>query len=73
MAGPLYENNNLIFYLEIESPLEIRSSLRKFYLMIDKADTEKVKFLALQHAHVTRLLKSNEHLKILQELLGHAE
>jgi len=71
-AGSLYEDNNLVFATELGTPIEPRNFLRTFYRINKKANLD-INFHALRHTYATSLLESNEHPKVVQELLGHKD
>ncbi|MBC8062365.1 MAG: site-specific integrase [Clostridiaceae bacterium] len=73
LAEPLYEDNGLVFCTELGRTSETRNFLRKFYSLTKKSGLENVNFHALRHTYATRLLEQNQHPKVLQVLLGHAD
>jgi integrase len=54
------------------NPLFPSNLNRKFYELRRKAGIEHVNLHALRHTFATRLLENGEHLKVVQELLGHS-
>ncbi|MEW8958893.1 MAG: site-specific integrase [Moorella sp. (in: firmicutes)] len=72
-AGPLYEDNGLVFTTEIGKPIDPRNLLRTFYCIVKRAGMEHFNFHALRHTFATRLLELGEHPKVVQELLGDSQ
>lgn len=73
LVGQDYQDNGLVFCTENGQPIEPRNLNRKFYELREKAGISKVNLHALRHTYATRLLKTNEHPKVVQELLGHSQ
>ncbi|QCX33507.1 site-specific integrase [Caloramator sp. E03] len=71
-AGEVYEDNNLVFASELGRPIEHSHLLRVFYRITEKANID-INFHALRHTYATRLLETNEHPKVVQEILGHKD
>lgn len=72
IASTLYNDSNLVFCTEIGIVLEPRNFIRRFCMLISKANLPHINFHALRHTYATRLLELNEHPKVVQELLGHS-
>lgn len=71
-AGDLWNDNGLIFCTDLGKPLEPRNFNRRFDSIVKKAEIEDVSLHCLRHTYATRLLESNVHPKVVQELLGHS-
>lgn len=52
--------------------LEPINFTRTFYSVIKKAEIAHINFHSLRHTYAIRLLESDVHPKVAQELLGHA-
>jgi len=72
IAGKLWNENGLIFCTDLGKPLEPRNFNRRFDSLIQKAGIHDISVHCLRHTYATRLLESNVHPKVVQELLGHS-
>jgi integrase len=70
--GGEFNELNLVFCSEAGTPLEPRSFIRKLHSIIEKSSIDHTNVHALRHTFATRLLEANEHPKVVQEMLGHA-
>lgn len=70
--GALYENNDFVFSNEYGKNIDPRYFTKRFSKLIKECGLEHTNFHALRHTFATRLLETNEHPKVVQELLGHA-
>lgn len=71
-AGENYEDNTWVFATELGKLLEPRNFTRTFYSIIKKAGIAHINFHSLRHGYATKLLESDVHPKVAQELLGHS-
>lgn len=70
-VGEDYIDNDFVFATRQGKLLTYRNVCRRFNQLIEKAEMAHVNLHALRHSFATRLLESNEHPKVVQELLGH--
>jgi integrase len=72
LAGPAYEDRDLVFATPLGTPLEPGTILRTWYRVLDVAGVGHVRWHDLRHAHATLLLSAGIHPKVVSERLGHA-
>jgi len=70
-AGPMYQDQNLVFCTSIGTPIEPRNYNRIFSRIIKKACIENFNLHGLRHTYVTRMQEIGIDPKIRQELMGH--
>lgn len=71
--GPEWPETELVFPSRVHTPERPRNFLRTFKVILEKAGLPPdVTIHSLRHTYATSLLKSGEHPKIVQELLGHS-
>ncbi len=71
-AGPVWEDNGLVFATEVGSPLEPRNVLRRFEALAGRAGVHGVTLHTLRHSAASFLLAAGTHTKVVQEHLGHS-
>jgi integrase len=73
-AGPLYQDDGLVFASEIGTPLEPSNiDRRSFKPLLKRAGLPDIRFHDLRHTCATVLLSQGVNPKFVQELLGHAD
>jgi integrase len=73
-AGPLYQDEGLVFATEVGTPLEPSNiDRRSFKPLLKKAGLSDIRFHDLRHTCATVLLSRGVNPKFVQELLGHAD
>ncbi|HBK69856.1 MAG TPA: site-specific integrase [Firmicutes bacterium] len=70
-AGPIYQDQNMVFCTALGTFIEPRNFNRIFYRIRDKANIKDFTLHGLRHTFVTRLLEMNVNQKIIQEFVGH--
>lgn len=69
----LRSTTDYVFSTSNGTPLTAEN-VRKYHLRIcKKAKIKEISFHALRHTYATRLIEAGEHIKTVQELLGHAD
>ncbi len=71
-TGPAYENNDLVFCTALGRPLDPRNMGRSFKTIAEKAGIKNASIHWLRHTFATRGLENGIELRVIQELLGHA-
>ncbi|MGB9825061.1 MAG: tyrosine-type recombinase/integrase [Desulfofundulus sp.] len=72
-AGPLYQDNGLVFATSIGTPLNPENiTKRHLYPVLEKAGLPRIRFHDLRHTHATLLLLKGENFKVVSERLGHS-
>jgi len=72
-AGSVWAGNNLVFSTGIGTYIEPRNISRELNKILDRADLPPISIHALRHTFASRLLESGVHIKVVQEILGHAD
>ena len=70
--GAGYNEYSLVFCSETGTPMEPRSFILKLHRIVNKSGIRHANVHSLRHTFATRLLEVNEHPKVVQEMLGHA-
>ena len=71
-AGPAYQDCGLIFPDANGCPQRRRNVTKAFAALVSKARVPSVSIHGLRHTHVTELLRSGVHPKVVSERAGHA-
>ncbi len=73
-AGPLWEENDLVFPNEIGGPMDAGNLLyRSFKPLLKRSGLPRIRFHDLRHSAATLLLSKGIHPKIVSEMLGHSQ
>ncbi len=72
VAGPVWQDMDLVFTTEIGTPLEPRNVLRRFDVLAKRAGLSGVSLHTLRHSAASFLLAAGTHTKVVQEHLGHS-
>lgn len=70
--GSGFNKENLVFCSLSGTPIDPKNFDRKFKSILKRAGLEKINLHILRHTFATRMLELNEHPKVVQEILGHA-
>lgn len=70
-AGPMYQDQNLVFCTTLGTFIEPRNFNRTFSRIIKNVDIKDFSLHGLRHTYTTRLSEIGINVKIRQELLGH--
>lgn len=72
LAGPAYEDRDLVFATGFGTPLEPGNILRTWRRIVARAGQPGLRIHDLRHGHATLMLGQGVHPKIVSERLGHA-
>jgi integrase len=72
MAGPAWQQTDLVFATEVGTALEPRNVLRRFDALAQRAGLVGVHLHTLRHSAASFLLAAGTHTKVVQEHLGHS-
>lgn len=70
--GEEYQNRKIVFASLRGTYMSPRNFQRKHYELVKKAGIEHINVHGLRHTYATRLLEQGENLRVVQELLRHA-
>lgn len=71
--GARYQNRKLVFASDVGTYMSPRNFQRKHYELLGDAEVEHLNLHGLRHTFATRLLEQGENLRVVQELLRHAD
>jgi integrase len=71
-AGPDWSDNGLIFCTAEGKPMDLSNVRRSFRRVRDAAELPPIRLYDLRHTSASLLLAAGEHVKVVQERLGHA-
>ena len=71
-AGEAWEQNNLVFCSSLGKHVKPSSIRNQFKCALEKANLPDMRFHDLRHSAATILLSMGVNIKVIQELLGHA-
>lgn len=72
LAGPAYQDRDLVFASAVGTPLEPGTIARTWTRVLAAAGVGHVRWHDLRHAHATLMLSAGVHPKVVSERLGHA-
>ncbi len=73
-AGPLWDEQDLVFCNSVGRPIEVGNMLRRsFRPLLAKAGLPQIRFHDVRHSCATLLLTMEVHPKVVQERLGHSQ
>jgi integrase len=72
LAGPAYEDRDVVFASGLGTPIEPGNLLRTWYRIVAPAGIPGLRIHDLRHGHATLMLGQGVHPKIVSERLGHA-
>jgi integrase len=73
IAGPNWQENDLIFPSIIGTPLDHRNLFRDFKELLNNTGLPNIRFHDLRHTAATLMLLQGIHPKVVQERLGHSD
>jgi integrase len=72
LAGPAYQDRDLVFATGLGTPIEPGNLLRAWYRIVKVAGMPGLRIHDLRHGHATLMLGQGVHPKVVSERLGHA-
>ena len=76
LAAPIWQplpgHDDLVFTTQVGTPTEPRNAARSFARIADRAGLAGASLHTLRHSAASALITSGTHIKVIQELLGHA-
>ena len=72
LAGPAYQDHDLVFATSLGTPLEPGNVRRDWLLIVKAGGLDGLRLHDLRHAHATLMLRAGVHPKVVSERLGHA-
>lgn len=73
VAGPLWEDHDLVFCQVNGRPLDRRSDWRAWKSLLREAGLREVRLHDMRHTAATLLLSAGVHPRVVMELLGHSQ
>lgn len=71
--GKEWNDNNLVFCTEIGTPYEVRNLNRFLHRTLENAELDVMGVHSLRHTFATRAVESGMDMRMLSEILGHAQ
>lgn len=71
-AGTAWVDSGLVFTSEVGTPLDPRNALRSLTSAARRAGLSEVGLHTLRHTAASALIRSDVHMRVVQELLGHS-
>lgn len=72
IANGIYNDMNLVFCSSVGTPIDPRSLIRNLHNICKKNGIRRLTIHTMRHTYASRLLETNQHPKLVQELLGHS-
>jgi integrase len=76
LAAPVWQpwpgHDDLVFPTQIGTPTDPRNALRAFVGIAERAGLADVGLHTLRHSTASALIAAGEHIKVVQEMLGHS-
>jgi integrase len=72
-AGPLWEDNDLVFAQANGRPIERKSDWQAWKAILREAGVREVRLHDARHTAATLLLSEGVHPRVVMEVLGHAQ
>ena len=73
VAGPMWQENDLVFTTAVGTPIHPRNDYRAFRRLIDRAGVRRVRLHDLRHTAASMLLAEGVAARVVMEILGHSQ
>ena len=73
VAGPLWEDQDLVFCTQLGRPLDARNVTRQFHRLREQAGLPWLTFHGLRHGYASLLAAQGVNPRVAMELLGHSQ
>jgi integrase len=73
IAGPRWQEHNLVFPSTIGTPADARNIVRRFHAILDQAGLPSMRFHDLRHTCASLLLAQHVPPRVVMETLGHSQ
>jgi integrase len=73
MAGARWQETGFVFTTSVGTPIDARSVIRQFHLILRAAQLPQIRFHDLRHSCATLLLAQGVSPRYISDLLGHAQ
>jgi integrase len=73
VAGPLWQESDLVFTSSVGTPLDSRNVTRRFQAALERAGMPRLRFHDLRHTAASLMLAHGVPARVVMETLGHSQ